>query len=83
MPWAIATDHPVSVPPRLHTGAEHFEALLIDYDHTSYWGNWVSAAGLTGGRLNRFNIVKQSNDYDKDGEYIRHWIPELAQVRQT
>ena len=41
-------------------GAEHFEALLLDYDVCSNWGNWVSAAGLTGGRVNRFNIVKQS-----------------------
>jgi hypothetical protein len=27
-------------------------------------GNWVAAAGMTGGRLNQFNIVKQSRDYD-------------------
>jgi hypothetical protein len=27
----------------------------------SNWGNWVSAAGLTGGRVNKFNITKQSN----------------------
>jgi hypothetical protein len=62
-------------------GADHFESLLVDYEPTANWGNWVSAAGLTGGRLNRFNIVKQSNDYDREGEYIRHWIPELAKVR--
>merc|ERR1712157_158760 len=34
----------------------------------------------TGGRENRFNIVKQSKDYDKEGEYVRHWIPELKDV---
>lgn len=27
----------------------------------SNWGNWVAAAGLTGGRVNKFNIAKQSN----------------------
>ena len=27
----------------------------------SNWGNWVAAAGLTGGRVNKFNITKQSN----------------------
>lgn len=68
-------------PSPLPAGADHFESLLIDYEPTANWGNWVAAAGLTGGRLNRFNIVKQSNDYDKEGEYIRHWIPELAKVR--
>lgn len=35
---------------------------------------------MTGGRINRFNIVKQSRDYDQYGEYIKLWIPELANV---
>jgi deoxyribodipyrimidine photo-lyase len=46
----------------------------------SNWGNWVAAAGMTGGRVNHFNITKQSKDYDPQGDYIRHWLPELAQV---
>lgn len=61
-------------------GADLFEHLLLDYDVASNWGNWVSAAGLTGGRLNHFNITKQSKDYDPDGDYIRHWLPELTNV---
>ena len=61
-------------------GADHFESLLLDYDVCSNWGNWVSAAGLTGGRVNRFNIVKQSKDYDKEGSYVRMWVPELSKV---
>ena len=32
----------------------------MDYDVYSNWGNWVSAAGMTGGRINHFNITKQS-----------------------
>lgn len=35
---------------------------------------------MTGGRLNRFNIVKQSKDYDQHGEYVRLWLPELKNV---
>jgi deoxyribodipyrimidine photo-lyase len=35
---------------------------------------------VTGGRINRFNIVKQSKDYDPDGAYVRHWLPELENV---
>lgn len=42
--------------------------------------NWCSGAGMTGGRLNRFNIVKQSKDYDQNGDYVRHWLPELMDV---
>merc|ERR1712176_239396 len=61
-------------------GADYFENKLLDYDVYSNWGNWCAAAGMTGGRVNRFNIVKQSKDYDKEGEYVRHWIPELKDV---
>merc|ERR1712127_275049 len=61
-------------------GAEHFEEQLLDYDIYSNWVNWLGASGMMGGRLNRFNIVKQSKDYDKEGEYVRHWCPELANV---
>ena len=61
-------------------GADHFEETLLDYDVHSNWGNWCAAAGMTGGRVNRFNIVKQSKDYDQHGDYVRHWLPELKDV---
>lgn len=61
-------------------GADWFEHLLIDHDVTSNWGNWVAAAGLTGGRVNKFNILKQSKDYDEEGDYVRAWLPELREV---
>jgi deoxyribodipyrimidine photo-lyase len=61
-------------------GADWFEHHLLDYDTASNWGNWCAAAGMTGGRINRFNIAKQTKDYDPQGEYIKTWCPELAQV---
>ena len=61
-------------------GAWHFEETLLDFDVHSNWGNWCAAAGMTGGRLNRFNIVKQSKDYDFGGDYVRLWCPELTNV---
>lgn len=61
-------------------GAEWFESLLIDYDVCSNWGNWNYTAGVgndaRGFRF--FNILKQSQDYDPQGEYVKHWLPELA-----
>lgn len=63
-------------------GAEWFESLLVDYDVCSNWGNWNYTAGVgndaRGFRF--FNITKQSGDYDRDGKYVKHWLPELAQV---
>jgi deoxyribodipyrimidine photo-lyase len=61
-------------------GADWFESQLVDYDVYSNWYNWAAGAGMTGGRLNRFNIVKQSKDYDANGDYVRTWLPELANV---
>ena len=63
-------------------GAMYFESQLIDYDVCSNWGNWMYAAGVGNDpRENRyFNILKQANNYDKKGEYIRHWIPELSKI---
>ena len=37
-------------------------------------------AGLTGGRVNHFNITKQAKDYDLEGHYVRTWLPELRNV---
>ncbi|MCM1983301.1 DASH family cryptochrome [Lyngbya confervoides] len=63
-------------------GAEWFESLLIDYDVCSNWGNWNYTAGVgndaRGFRF--FNVFKQAQDYDPQGDYVKHWIPELAQV---
>eukprot|EP00981_Chlorochromonas_danica_P013499 scaffold6401_cov164-Ochromonas_danica.AAC.8 len=61
-------------------GADHFESLLLDYDVCSNYANWNAAAGLTGGRINHFNITKQSHDYDRNGDYIRLWVPELRRI---
>ncbi len=63
-------------------GAEWFESLLLDYDPCSNWGNWNYTAGIgndaRGFRF--FNINKQSQDYDPQGEYVKHWLPELAEL---
>ena len=63
-------------------GAEWFESMLLDYDVCSNWGNWNYIAGIgNDARKSRlFNIVKQSRDYDLNGDYIRHWLPDLAEI---
>ncbi|MEO1465827.1 MAG: DASH family cryptochrome [Cyanobacteria bacterium J06633_1] len=61
-------------------GAEWFESLLVDYDVCSNWGNWNYTAGVGNDArgFRYFNIAKQTKDYDPQGEYIKHWLPELA-----
>lgn len=63
-------------------GASYFETMLIDYDVCSNWGNWNYVAGVGNDpRENRyFNIMSQAQRYDPRGEYVRHWIPELAHI---
>ncbi|KNC72315.1 hypothetical protein SARC_15133 [Sphaeroforma arctica JP610] len=61
-------------------GADFMESMLIDYDPCSNWGNWHALAGLNGGTIHRFNVLKQAKTYDPDGRYVQHWIPELSQL---
>lgn len=64
-------------------GAEWFESLLIDYDVCSNWGNWNYTAGVGNDArgFRYFNIPKQSRDYDYRGDYLRHWLPEIASIK--
>jgi deoxyribodipyrimidine photo-lyase len=61
-------------------GAEWYEMWLVDYDVSSNWANWQYVSGVGNdprGSSRVFNPVKQAFDYDKDGEYVRAWVPEL------
>ncbi|MBE9042894.1 DASH family cryptochrome [Pleurocapsales cyanobacterium LEGE 10410] len=63
-------------------GAEWFESLLVDYDVCSNWGNWNYTAGVGNDArgFRYFNIPKQTKDYDPQGRYVKHWLPELADL---
>ena len=63
-------------------GAEWFESLLVDYDVCSNWGNWNYTAGVGNDArgFRYFNIPKQAKDYDPQGHYVKHWLPELEPV---
>lgn len=63
-------------------GAAYFESQLVDYDPCSNWGNWNYVAGVGNDpREDRyFNILSQATRYDEQGAYVKHWLPELADV---
>ena len=62
-------------------GAAYFESKLIDYDVCSNWGNWAYNSTVGHDPRNRyFNIINQARKYDKKGEYVRRWLPELSEL---
>ena len=64
-------------------GERHFRHLLLDADVASNVGNWQWAAGTGADAapyFRIFNPVTQSKKFDPNGDYIRRWVPELAQV---
>ncbi|TQV73129.1 DASH family cryptochrome [Aliikangiella marina] len=56
-------------------GAAYFEQQLIDYDVASNWGNWQYLAGVGADPrgCRQFNLQKQTETYDPDGEFISAW----------
>lgn len=55
--------------------AAYFESMLIDYDVHSNYGNWMYNAGVGNDpRDRKFNIKRQAEMYDRNGEYQKLWI---------
>ncbi len=60
-------------------GAAWFEHALLDYDAASNWGNWRYVAGVgRDPRGHRFDVLWQAERYDPEGDYVAHWLPEIA-----
>jgi deoxyribodipyrimidine photo-lyase len=63
-------------------GARHFFDLLLDGDIAQNIGNWQWVAGTgVDTRPNRiYNPTAQLKKLDPEGEYVRRYVPELADV---
>jgi deoxyribodipyrimidine photo-lyase len=61
-------------------GYRHFDSLLLDGDVANDAGNWQWVAGTGNNtRPNRvMNPLRQAQRFDKPGEYVRRYVPELA-----
>ena len=56
-------------------GAAYFEQRLLDYDCASNWCNWAYIAGVGNSASARpFNIQKQAQQYDAEGEFVRSML---------
>lgn len=62
-------------------GAAYFESQLVDYDPASNYGNWAYVAGVGNDSRDRsFDVLRQADRYDPDAEYVKRWLPELAEL---
>ena len=64
-------------------GEEHFIRYLVDLDLASNDMGWQRAAGVgvnTASSPSTFNPQRQGEKFDPDGDYVRRWVPELADV---
>ena len=58
-------------------GAAYFEAMLIDYDVHSNYGNWMYVSGVGNDpRDRKFNVRMQAERYDENGKFQRMWNQE-------
>lgn len=64
-------------------GEEHFAQYLMDYELASNVGGWQWSASVGTDAQPYFRIFNpylQSEKFDKDGAYIKKYVPELADI---
>ena len=60
---------------------EHLARQFTDYEPGIHWPQVQMQSGTTGINTVRiYNPIKQGYDQDPEGDFVRQWVPELAEV---
>ena len=61
--------------------SKYLSRYFIDYEPGIHYNQFQMQSGVTGiNAIRIYNPIKQQNDHDKNGDFVRKWCPELENI---